>query len=120
MSRTGHSPTREKRSSARKSVGSQFFNRVSENEHAILNINSMVSLEQSRVKFVMLWPSSKLDVTVPDQKKNIALLKSFALKNWKVVANAEPKHSELGQYILKALICGVSCSYFRGGGGGGG
>ena len=69
----------------------------------------MISLEQStRVKFVMLWPSSKPDVRVPDQKENIALLKNIALKNWQVVANAVPKHSELRQYILKALICGIS------------
>ena len=41
----------------------------------------MVSLGQStRVKFVMLWPSSKPDVRVPDQKENIALLKKIVLK----------------------------------------
>ena len=55
MSKTGHSPAREKRSSARKSEGSQFCSRVSENENAILNIDNVVSLEHStRVKFVML------------------------------------------------------------------
>ena len=55
MSKTGHSPATEKRSTARKSVGSQFCIRVSENEDAILNIDNMVSLEHStRVKFVML------------------------------------------------------------------
>ena len=43
MSKTGHSPAREKRSSARKSVGSQFCSRVSKNEDAILNIDNMVS-----------------------------------------------------------------------------
>ena len=47
MSKTGHSPAREKRSSARKSVGSQFCNWAYENEDAILNINNMDSLEQS-------------------------------------------------------------------------
>ena len=55
MSKTGHSPAREKRSGARKSVGSQFCSRVSENEDAILNIDNMVSLEHhTGVKFVML------------------------------------------------------------------
>ena len=82
MSKTGHSPAREKRSSARKSEGSQFCSRVSENENAILNIDNVVSLEHStRVKFVMLWTSSKADVRVPDQNEIIALLKNVALKN---------------------------------------
>ena len=45
----------KKRRSARKSEGSQFCSRVSENENAILNIVIVVSLEHStRVKFVML------------------------------------------------------------------
>ena len=47
MSKTGHSLAREKRNGARKSVGSQFCSRVSENEDAILNIDNMVSLEHS-------------------------------------------------------------------------
>ena len=79
MSKTGHSiiPAREKRSSARKSLGSQFCSRVSQNEDSIFNIDNMVSLEQStRVKFVMLWPTSKPDVRVHDQTENIALLKN--------------------------------------------
>ena len=46
-------------------------------------------------------------MNVPDQKEIIALLKDAALKNWQFAANAVPKHSELSQYILKALICGV-------------
>ena len=92
MSKTGHSPAREKRSSARKSVGSQFCSRVSKNKDAIFNIDNMVSLEHStHVKFVMLWPSSKPDVRVPYQKENIALLKNIALKNWQFIANAVPK-----------------------------
>ena len=82
MSKTGHSPAREKGSSARKSEGSQFCSQVSENENAILNIDNVVSLEHStRVKFVMLWTSSKADVRVPDQNEIIALLKNVALKN---------------------------------------
>ena len=43
MLKTRHSPAREKRSSARKSEGSQFCSRVSENENAILNIDNVVS-----------------------------------------------------------------------------
>ena len=44
-----------KRSSARKSEGSQFCSWVSEDKDAILNIDNVVSLEHStRVKFVML------------------------------------------------------------------
>ena len=66
MSKTGHSPAREKRSSASKSEGSQFCSRVSENENAIPNIDNVVSLEHSaRVKFVMLLTSSKADLRVP-------------------------------------------------------
>ena len=43
-----------KKSSARKSEGSQFCSRVSENKDAILNIDNVVSLEHStRVKFFM-------------------------------------------------------------------
>ena len=54
MSKTGHGPAREKRSSAKKLVGSQFCSRISENEDVILNIDNMVSLQHStRVKFVM-------------------------------------------------------------------
>ena len=91
---------KEKRDSARKSVGSQFCSQVSENEDVILHIDNMVSLEHSTcVKFVMLWPSSKPDLRVSDQKENIAPLKNIALKNWQFVANAVPKHSELRQHI---------------------
>ena len=109
MSKTWHGPAREKRSSARKSEGSQFCSRVTENEDAILNIDNVVSLEHStRVKFVMLWTNSKAaDERVPDQKDIVSLLKNVALKNWQFAANAVPKHSELSQYIQKALICGV-------------
>ena len=109
MLKTRHSPAKEKRSSARKLSESQFCRRVSENEDAILNVDNTDSLEQSIcVKVVMLWPSSKPDLRVPDQKENIALPKKIALRNWQVVGNAILKHSELRQYILKALICGVS------------
>ena len=109
MPKTGHSPAREKGSSARKWEGSQFCSRVSENENATLNIDNVVSLEHStRVKFVMLLTSSKADVRVPDEKENIAFLKIVALKNCQFAANAVPKHLELSQYIQKALICGVS------------
>ena len=45
---------------------------------------------------------------VPDQKEIIALLKNVGLKNWQFAANAVQKHSELSQYIQKALICGIS------------
>ena len=108
MSKTWHGPAREKRSSVRKSEGSQFCSRVTENEDAILNIDNVVSLEHStRVKFVMLWTNSKAaEVRVPDQKEIVAL------KNWQFAANAVPKHSELSQYIQKALICGVSWKMF--------
>ena len=68
----------------------------------------MVSEHSTRVKFVMLLTSRNADVRVPDQKEIIALLKNVALKNWLFVVNAVPKHSELSQYIQKALICGVS------------
>ena len=54
MSKTGHSPATEKRSSPKKSVGSRFCSRISENEDVILNIDNMVSLEHSiHEKFVM-------------------------------------------------------------------
>ena len=50
----------------------------------------MISSEQSTdvlgcVKIVMLWPSGKTDVRVPDQKGNIALVKNIALKNSQVI-----------------------------------
>ena len=68
----------------------------------------MVSLKNSTlVKFVMLWPSNKPDVRVPDQKKNIALPKNIAPKKWQFVANAVPKYLELRQYIQNALIFDV-------------
>ena len=41
------------------------------------------------------------------KKEIVSLLKNVALKNWQFAANAVPKHSELSQYIQKALICGV-------------
>ena len=48
----------------------KFCSWVSENENAILNIDNVVSLEHStRVKFVMLWTSSKADVRVPARSK---------------------------------------------------
>ena len=106
MSKTGHSSAREKRSSAKKSLGSQFCSRICENEDAILNIDSMVQHWNSQPVW-NLW-CREPDVRVPDEKENIALLKNITLKNWQFVANAVPKHSELRQYIQKALISGVS------------
>ena len=104
MSKTGYSPAKEKQRSARKSLGSEFCIRVMKNEDAILNIDDMISSEQSTcVKVVMLWPSGRTDVRVPDQKESIGLVKNIALKNWQAVANAALKHSELRQDILKAL-----------------
>ena len=98
------SPAKEKRSSARKSLASQFCSRVTENEDAILNIDDMISSEQStRVKVVVLWPNGRTDMRVPDRKENITLLKNVAFKNWQAVANGVFQHSELRQDILKAL-----------------
>ena len=61
-------------------MGSQFGSRIG-NEEAVLNINDMISLEQSmRVKVIVFWPSGKTDVQVPDEKENIALVKISPLK----------------------------------------
>ena len=50
---------------------------------ALLNIDDIISPEQStRVKVLVLWPSGKTDIRVPDRKENINLLKNIALKNW--------------------------------------
>lgn len=104
MQKTRQSPAREKRNSARKSLGSQFCSWLTENEDAILNIDDMISSEQStRIKVVVLWPNGRTDVRVPDRKENINLLKNVAFKNWQAVANAVLQHSELRQDILKAL-----------------
>ena len=57
------------------------------------------------MKVLVLWPSGKSDVRVPDidQKENISLLKNIVLINWTAVANAVLTHSELPQDILRAL-----------------
>ena len=64
----------------------------------LLNIDDIISLEpeqSTRVKVLVLWPSGKTDVRVPDRKENINLLKNIALRNWTAVANAVLTHSEL-------------------------
>ena len=94
-----------RKSSARKSVGCHFDDNVNKNEDALINIDGIISPEQStRVKVLVLWPSGKSDVRVPDiyQKENITLLKNIALINWTAVANAVLTHSELRQDILRA------------------
>ena len=77
------SPTKETRkSSAGKSLGCHFDGNVNKNEDALLNIDDIIFPEQStRVKVLVLWPSGKTDVRVPDfdQKENINLLKNIAL-----------------------------------------
>ena len=57
------------------------------------------------MKVLVLWPSGKSDVRVPDidQKENITLLKNIVLINWTAVANAVLTHSELRLDILRAL-----------------
>ena len=62
------SPTKETRkSSARKSIGCHFDDNVNKNEDALINIDDIISPEQStRVKVLVLWPSGKSDVRVPD------------------------------------------------------
>ena len=95
------SPTKETRkSSARVSLGCHFDDNVNKNEDALINIDNIISPEQStRVKVLVLWPSGKSDVRVPDidQKENITLLKNIALINWTAVANAVLTQSELGK-----------------------
>ena len=61
-------PTKETRkSSARKSLDCHFDRNVNKNEDALLNIDDIISPEQStRVKVLVLWPSGKTDVRVPD------------------------------------------------------
>ena len=103
--KTSQSPTKQTRKiSARKSLGYHFHSNVKENVDALLNIDDIISPEQStRVKILVLWPSGKTDIRVPDRKENINPLKNIALKNWTAVANAVLSHSELRQDILRAL-----------------
>ena len=96
--------TRE--SSPRKSLGCHFYGNVNKNKDALLNIDDIISTEQStRVIVLVLWLSGKADVRMPDidQKENITLLKNIALINWTAVANAVLTHSGLRQDILRAL-----------------
>ena len=91
--------------SARKSLGCHFDSNANENVDTLLNINDIISLEpeqSTHVKVLVLWPSGKTDVRVPDRKENINLLKNIALRNWSAVANAVLTHSELRQDILRA------------------
>ena len=62
------SPTKETRKgSARKSLVCHFDGNVNKNEDALLNIDDIISPEQStRVKVLVLWLSGKTDVRVPD------------------------------------------------------
>ena len=80
------SPTKQTRkSSQRKSLGCHFYGNVNKNEDALLNIDDIISTEQStRVIVLVLWLSGKADVRMPDidQKENITLLKNIALINW--------------------------------------
>ena len=57
-----------RKSSARKSLGCHFDDNVNKNEDALINIDDIISPEQStRVKVLVLWPSGKSDVRVPDK-----------------------------------------------------
>ena len=78
MLKTGHSLARDREKKACKEIiRISILQPVFKNKDANLNIDNMVSLEQStRVKAVM-WLGSKPDVRVPDQKENIALLKQM-------------------------------------------
>ena len=107
ISKTSQSPAKTTRKiSARKSLGCHFDSNAYENVDALLNIDDIISLEpeqSTRVKVLVLWPSGKTDVRVPDRKENINLLKNIALRKWTAVANAVLTHSELRQDILRAL-----------------
>ena len=107
ISKTSQNPAKTTRKiSARKSLGCHFDSNANENVDALLNIDDIISLEpeqSTRVKVLVLWPSGKTDVRVPDRKENINLLKNIALKTWTAVANAILTHSELRQDILRAL-----------------
>ena len=72
---------------------------------ALLNVDiiSPEPEQSTRVKVLVLWPSGKTDVRVPDRKENTDLLKNITLENWTAVANAALTHSELQQDILRAL-----------------
>ena len=101
------SPTKETRKRGpRKSLGCHFYGNVNKNEDALLNIDEIISTEQStRVIVLVLCLSGKADIRMPDidQKENITLLINIALINWTAVANAVLTHSELRQDILRAL-----------------
>ena len=56
-----------RKSSARKSIGCHFYGNVNKNEDVLINIDDIISPEQStRVKVLVLWPSGKTDIRVPD------------------------------------------------------
>ena len=100
------------RGGARKSLEMEFQDNlelpivaIRENEDSFLNIDDIMDpqLQSTRVKVLILWPSGRTDVRVPEAKEDILLLKNVASKNWQAVANAVVKHVELKTEILKAL-----------------
>ena len=99
------------RAGARKSLGMQFQENAAasemivENEDALLNIDDIMSREQTtRVKVLILWPNGRTEVRVPGEKEDILLLKNVALKNWQAVANSVLKHEQLKQFQGKFQI----------------
>lgn len=85
---------------------------VIENEDALLNIDDIMSCQQStRMKVVILWTNGRPDVRVPEEKDNILILKNVALKNWQAVANAVLKHKQLKPEMLKALWRAVNAEF---------
>ena len=85
---------------------------VIENEDALLNIDDIMSCQQStRMKVVILWTNGRPDVRVPEEKDNILILKNVALKNWQAVADAVLKHKQLKPEMLKALWRAVNAEF---------
>ena len=77
---------------------------IIENEDALLNIDDIMSHEQTTlVKVLILWPNGRTEVRVPGEKEDILLLKNVALKNWQAVANSVLKHEQLKPEMLKAI-----------------
>ena len=63
---------------------------------------------QTKLKVIITYPNGDITAREMFDETTKSIIKNLSLKNWKTVGNIVLKHSQLKQYIIKALERGVS------------
>ena len=63
---------------------------------------------QTKLKVIIAYPNGDITARETFDETTKSIIKNLSLKNWKTVGNIVLKHSQLKQYIIKALERGVS------------